>query len=238
MKERIQKLLSSRGVASRREAEKMITAGRVLINGSPASLGQSADPEADSIEIDGAALPETGERVYIMLNKPRGYITTMRDEKSRRSAAELVVDCKTKIYPVGRLDMDSDGLLLFTNDGDFAYKATHPRFEKAKKYVVSVRGDIKGAMPQLKEPVEIDGREVCALDVSVISLNKTGGDLEITIGEGRNRQVRRMCERCGLRAVSLTRTAFGDIKLGDLKRGTWRHLTQAEISGILKEDSK
>ena len=238
MNERIQKILSSRGVASRREAEKMIADGRVLVNGSPALVGQSADTETDRIEIDGAALPATEAKVYIMLNKPRGYITTMKDEKSRNLAAELVSDCGARVYPVGRLDMDSGGLLLFTNDGDFAYKAAHPKYEKSKKYVVSVNGDIQGSLPRLKAPIEIEGRKVRALAVNIISKNKNGGVLEIVIGEGRNRQVRRMCEYCGLKAISLMRTSFGDISLGDLQPGIWRHLTQNEVEGILRDESK
>ena len=235
MTERLQKILSAHGVASRREAEKMITDGRVLVNGSPATLGQSADPETDRIEIDGIALPENEVRVYIMLNKPRGYITTMKDEHERHSAVELVADCKTRVYPVGRLDMDSEGLLLFTNDGDFAYKAAHPRYEKEKKYTVFVRGNVADALSGLKLPMEIDGRTVCARDARIISQNKTGGILEIIIGEGRNRQIRRMCEICGLRVNSLIRTAFGDLRLGNLKQGTWRHLTPEEVESILRD---
>ena len=157
MNERLQKILSARGVASRRKAEEIILQGRVTVNGTVAALGDSADAAVDTIEIDGKPLPELSGKVYIMLNKPRGYVTTLSDEKGRKTAASLVEDCGIRVYPVGRLDMDSEGLLLFTNDGDAANKLMHPSFEKNKTYLVTVKGEIEGKIAKLSQPMDIDG---------------------------------------------------------------------------------
>ena len=160
MIQRLQKLLSERGVASRRKAEEMINAGRVCVNGQTATLGQSADPETDVILVDGSPLPSPTDHVYILLNKPRGYVTTLSDERGRKTVAELVADCGTRVYPVGRLDYDSEGLLILTNDGEFANTMMHPRHEVEKTYAVQVTGYHPGATALLERPIELDGYKI------------------------------------------------------------------------------
>lgn len=226
MAERLQKLISAAGIASRRAAEKMIEDGRVSVNGVRAVRGQSADPTLDEILVDGrpiCTLP--AEKTYIMLNKPRGYVTTLSDEKGRPTVAELVRDAGKRLYPVGRLDMDSDGLLLLTDDGDFANAMMHPSGEVNKTYRTVVRGDISAALPVLRTSMEIDGYRIRPAEVHI------AGDstLDITIHEGRNRQVRKMCAAAGLTVLRLTRIAEGELTLGDLAPGTWRYLTENEI---------
>ena len=229
MNERLQKILSSYGVASRRKAEDLILQGRVTVNGVVASLGDSADASVDVIEIDGKPLPEQSGKVYIMLNKPRGYVTTLSDEKGRKTAASLVKDCGFRVYPVGRLDMDSEGLLLFTNDGETANRLMHPSFEKNKTYLVTVKGEIEGKIAQLTRPMEIDGYLTAGAEVSVHSLISSGARLYITIHEGRNRQVRKMCSSVGLKVTRLIRIEEDGIKLGNLTVGKWRYLTDDEL---------
>ncbi|MDR1328525.1 MAG: rRNA pseudouridine synthase [Oscillospiraceae bacterium] len=224
---RLQKILSERGVASRRAAERLIASGRVTVNGAVAEIGMSADPERDEILIEGKPLPPETERRYIMLNKPRGYVTTMSDERGRKTTAELTADCPERVYPVGRLDMDSDGLLIMTNDGELAHKLMHPSHGIKKTYRVIAEGDVAAALPVLKAPIEIDGRETLAAEVSV-----NGGELTVTISEGRNRQVRRMCEAAGLRVTRLTRISEGALELGGLKTGKWRYLTPQEVKSV------
>lgn len=228
MIDRLQKILSARGVASRRAAEKMIEEGRVSVNGIVALLGQTADPDVDQILIDGKVLPIAEEYVYIMLHKPRGYVTTMSDEKGRRTAAQLVADCGVRVYPVGRLDMDSEGLLLFTNDGDFANTLMHPKHEVQKSYLTWVSDFTEPALQRLQRPVELDGYMVRAPKVRLVK----PGLLEITIHEGRNRQVRRMCEAAGMHVTRLKRVREGKLNLGDLPLGKWRHLTPAEVAQL------
>ena len=192
MKERLQKILSARGVASRRRAEEMIENGLVTVGGIPARLGDCADPEVDEILVDGKPLPKAEAYVYILLNKPRGYVTTLSDEKGRPNAAQLVADCGVRVYPVGRLDMDSEGLLLFTNDGGFANALMHPKHEVEKTYDVWVRGYQPGGEERLVRPITLDGYTI---QTPVVRLRKAEGDkaqLRITIHEGRNRQIRRM----------------------------------------------
>ncbi len=229
MTERIQKIMASRGVASRRRCEEMIQAGRVTCNGRPCTLGDCADPENDSILLDGKPIPSTPPKVYIMLHKPRGYVTTLSDEKGRRNAAELVAACGERVYPIGRLDMDSEGLLLFTNDGEFAHKLMHPSHEVIKTYMVTVGSFSQGALERLKRPIELDGYMIRKPDVTVCS---TGPDdtavISVTIHEGRNRQVRRMCAAAGMTVRRLVRIAEGDLYLGDLPAGKWRFLTDEE----------
>jgi len=232
--ERIQKILSAYGVASRREAERMILAGRILVNGFSAELGQTANPVVDDIKIDGKPLPNMNKHYYIMLNKPCGYITSMTDERSRKIVMELVADIsdKTRIYPIGRLDKESEGLLLLTNDGQFANVVMHPKFGLTKTYVVHVRGDIKEAIEKLGMPIEIDSHVVRALSVKQLEEVANGAVIEIIINEGRNRQVRKMCHECGLDVVSLRRVAIGSVKLGNLPLGKWRHLKETEIKSL------
>ena len=231
MTDRLQKILSARGVGSRRRAEEMILAGRVTVNGVPASLGQQADPQVDTILVDGQPLPAAGEAVYLMLHKPRGYVTTLADEKGRKTAAQLVVDCGLRVYPVGRLDMDSEGLLLFTNDGDFANSLMHPKREVEKSYLTWVQGFSEEALARLKKPVQLDGYTVRAPKVRVVK----PGLLEITIHEGRNRQVRRMCELAGMKVTRLKRVREGKLHLGDLPLGKWRYLTAQEVKAMKSE---
>ena len=233
MKERLQKILSARGVASRRKAEEMITAGRVFVNGVCASLGDTADPELDQITVDGDIIPSPQKKVYIILHKPRGYVTTLSDEKGRRNAAELVADCGMRVYPVGRLDMDSEGLLLFTNDGDFAQKMMHPSHEVDKTYLVTVKGYTSANLELLKQPVTLDGYTIKKPKVRLLETEGEKARLEVVIHEGRNRQVRRMCELAGVEVVRLVRITEGSLRLGNLPRGKWRYLTDEETAGLL-----
>jgi len=228
MTERLQKILSARGVASRRAAEKMIEEGRITVNGIIAGLGQTADPEIDEILLDGRPLPSGNEYVYILLHKPRGYVTTMSDEKGRKTAAQLVADCGIRVYPVGRLDMDSEGLLLFTNDGEFANRLMHPKHEVQKTYLTWVEGFSEASLEKLKQPITLDGYRIRAPKVRVVK----PGLLEITIHEGRNRQVRRMCDAAGMHVTRLKRTREGDLSLGDLPLGKWRYLTEEEVKRL------
>ena len=228
MTERLQKILSARGVASRRGAEKLIEEGRVTVNGAVAFLGQTADIELDEILLDGKPLPAGSQPVYIMLHKPRGYVTTLSDEKGRKTAAELVKDCGERVYPVGRLDMDSEGLLLFTNDGEFANALMHPKHEVEKTYLTWAEGFSEEAVARLKKPIEMDGYRIRAPKVRVVK----PGLLEITIHEGRNRQVRRMCEAAGMKVTRLKRVREGNLSLGDLPLGKWRYLTFDEVNHL------
>ena len=232
MKERLQKILSARGVASRRKAEAMIEAGRVTVNGLAAALGDSADPDADEIRIDGKLLPREQSFVYLMLNKPRGFVTTMSDEKGRPTAVQLVADCGTRVYPVGRLDMDSEGLLLFTNDGEFANRMTHPRQELDKVYEVWVNRYTPGAEGELAKPVVLDGYKIRPPKVELLSSQGSTARFRITIHEGRNRQIRRMCESAGMYCTRLRRIQEGKLVLGDLPKGKWRYLTQEEVARL------
>ena len=233
MKERIQKILSARGVASRRKAEEMILAGRVSCNGNVCVLGDTADPETDCIKIDGNPLPQQGERIYIMLHKPRGYVTTLSDEKGRRNVSELVADCGQRVYPVGRLDMDSEGLLLLTNDGDFANALMHPRHQVDKCYRVTVTGYTEDGFAALGQPVTLDGYTIRKPEVACIRANGTKAELLVTIHEGRNRQVRRMCAMAGMEVRRLVRIREGSLSLGELPLGTWRYLTAGEVASLV-----
>ena len=228
MTERLQKILSARGVASRRTAEKMIEEGRVTVNGQVALLGQTADPARDQILLDGKPLPVGSEYVYILLHKPRGYVTTLSDEKGRKTAAELVADCGVRVYPVGRLDMDSEGLLLFTNDGEFANKLMHPKHEVEKTYLAWMEGFSEDNLARLKKPIELDGYRIRPQKVRMIK----PGLLEITIHEGRNRQVRRMCQTAGMHVTRLKRIQEGKLSLGELPLGKWRYLTEEEVNNL------
>jgi len=229
MTERLQKILSARGICSRRKAEELILAGRVTCNGIPACLGDAADPEMDEIRVDGVVIPPPEEYVYIMLNKPRGYVTTLSDEKGRPNAAQLI-DCGVRVYPVGRLDMDSEGLLLFTNDGEFANRLMHPKHEVDKTYRVLVQGYDEDKLERLKQPIELDGYRIRKPDVKLLRTRDRGqAQLLVTIHEGRNRQVRRMCNAAGMKVLRLQRIAEGKVKLGQLECGKWRYLTPDEL---------
>ena len=232
MKERIQKILSARGVASRRKAEEMIEAGRVSCNGNICVLGDTADADIDTITVDGVEIGTQPEYVYIMLHKPRGFVTTLSDEKGRKNAAQLVADCGVRVYPVGRLDMDSEGLLLFTNDGEFANSLMHPKREVNKTYRVTVLGFTRDGMEALKRPITLDGYTIRMPEISLIKDQGEKAELLVTIHEGRNRQVRRMCAAAGMTVTRLVRIQEGSLSLADLPKGKWRHLTQAEIDSL------
>ena len=227
MKVRLQKILSARGVASRRQAEEIIAAGRVSCNGAVCHLGDSADPDIDVILLDGKPLPEIGKAAYILLHKPRGYVTTLSDEKGRPTVAQLVADCGQRVYPVGRLDMDSEGLLLMTNDGEFANFMMHPKHTVDKTYQVWVKGYSPEAMEKLKEPMVLDGY---AIHPPIVSCLNEKGILQITIHEGRNRQVRRMCQNAGMAVTRLCRISEGGLLLGSLPKGKWRYLSKEELA--------
>lgn len=232
MRERLQKILSARGIASRRKAEQIIRDGQVTVNGLIAALGDSADPEIDEICIDGQPLPDKQRPVYILLNKPRGYVTTLSDEKGRPNAAQLVADCGTRVYPVGRLDMDSEGLLLFTNDGEFANDLTHPKQEVEKTYELWVSGYAPGGEAKLARPIVLDGYRIRPPKVTLLSVDGEKARFRVIIHEGRNRQIRRMCEAAGMRCVRLRRIQEGYLKLGGLPCGAWRYLTAEEIAKL------
>lgn len=232
MKERLQKILSERGVASRRKAEEIITAGRVSVNGVITHVGCSADPDTDMILLDGRPLPSGGDKVYIMLHKPRGYVTTLSDEKGRKDVAQLVADCGTRVYPVGRLDMDSEGLLLLTNDGEFANRMMHPKHEVNKTYRVTVDGFSDENLEKLRQPVTLDGYSIKTPQVRVVKVAENRAELDVVIHEGRNRQVRRMCDLSGMKVLRLVRIAEGNLKLGKLPLGKWRYLTEEEMAGL------
>ena len=232
MTERLQKILSARGVASRRKAEEMIAAGRVSVNGVTASLGDGADPQIDKILLDGKPLPEPQGYIYLMLHKPKGYVTTLSDEKGRKNVAELVSGCGVRVYPVGRLDMDSEGLLLLTNDGEFANRLMHPKHEIDKVYAVWVTGYGEEAPALLRRPIVLDGYRIKPAGVQVLEHNGDRAKLLVTIHEGRNRQVRRMCAEAGMEVTRLCRIAEGGLQLGDLKPGCWRHLTKDELAEL------
>lgn len=236
MKERLQKILASRGLGSRRKAEKMIEEGRVTCNGAICSVGDSADPQTDVILLDGKPIPSMEEHVYILLNKPRGYVTTLSDEKGRKTVAQLVADCGCRVYPVGRLDMDSEGLLLLTNDGDFANRLMHPSHEVKKTYWVTVKYYTDEALELLKKPIELDGYRIKPPAVALLKKDARTGiaQLEIVIHEGRNRQVRRMCDTAGMKVTRLVRIREGALALGALSSGKWRYLTENEVAQLRK----
>ena len=232
MEQRLQKILSNYGVASRRKAEQMIIDRRVRVNGNTASLGDVADDEDDVIEVDGVRLKRQPARVVLMLNKPRGYVCTLSDEKGRKNVAELVSGCGARVYPVGRLDLNSEGLLLLTNAGELANRLTHPKKEVDKVYLVWLSQYIPGCEDSIASPIEIDGRPTSPAKVEKLRQEGETALLRITIHEGRNRQIRRLCERANVTVTRLRRVAEGSLQLGDLKPGQWRVLTEEEIAGL------
>ena len=232
MEERLQKLLSAAGVCSRRAAEDYITAGRVTVNGETAELGRRADPDRDDIRVDGKPLAAKAEHVYLLLNKPRGYVTTLSDEKGRKTVADLVRDCRARVYPVGRLDLDSEGLLLMTNDGDLMQHLLHPSGEVNKTYLVSVFGPVDGAAEKLAAITDLEGERIRPAQVKVLRQTRQTAELSITIHEGKNRQIRRMCAACGLMVKRLCRVREHSLELGDLPLGRWRYLTADEVAAL------
>ena len=239
MEERLQKIIAASGLMSRRSAEELIAAGKVRVNGAVASLGDRADAARDRITVDGKSLAPPEEKVYIMLNKPRGYVTTLKDEKGRRTVAELVSELGVRLYPVGRLDMNSEGLLIMTNDGELAERMMHPRGGVEKCYRTTVTGeDVPAAAERMKESMLIDGYRTRGARVEIERLTDKGGVLLVTIGEGRNRQVRKMCGQVGLRVTRLCRISEGELRLGDLRTGRWRELTRAEIARLKQTERR
>lgn len=232
---RLQKILADLGVASRRAAEELIRQGKVSVNGAVAAVGTKADPVRDRITLNGHLLrrPARTENLYILLNKPRGYITTMSDEMERKCVAELVRSVPQRIYPVGRLDRESEGLLLMTNDGEFANAMMHPSRHVPKTYRVTVRpGVSREQMEQIEQGIVIEGRKTAPAQVSVLSEEPGRVVLQIILHEGRNREIRKMCEALGLETARLKRTAFGPVRLGMLAPGKWRKLIPEEVSAL------
>ena len=284
MIERLQKIISASGLMSRRAAEELIAAGKVTVNGSVALLGAKADSETDDIRVNGRRLPEKNNSVYIMLNKPAGYVTTMSDEQGRRTVADLISGLGMRLYPVGRLDLNSEGLLIMTNDGDLANSLMHPSGGIKKTYRIAVTpereadsggysaaspgntgrnahsavgrdiaegsrkssGDIKERIARLEAPIVIEGKKTTPASVSSVreeekismlsrltaSQRATAAVVDVTISEGRNRQVRRLCENAGLRVLRLIRVSEGPLSLGNLATGRYRRLTEEEVAAL------
>jgi len=239
MEVRIQKYLSDCGVMSRRTAEKEILLGKVLVNGKPAEIGQKIDPDRDTVEYKGKTIKkETQRYTYIMLNKPIGYVTTMSDEKGRKCVADLVKDVGVRVYPVGRLDLNSEGLLLMTNDGELTELLTHPKHRIKKVYHVKIDSEITPEqLKELSSSMEIDGYTIQPVKTTVLKMEEGKTVLQMELYEGRNRQIRKMCEKVGLEIINLKRVAIGEIKLGNLGKGRWRYLTKSQVE-YLKNQAK
>lgn len=238
---RLQKIISDCGICSRRKAEELIDRGHVKINGRPCKLGDKADPTKDIITIDGERIRYERKKSYryIMLNKPRGYVTTMSDELDRKNVTELLDGVGERVYPIGRLDKNSEGLLLFTNDGAFANDIMHPSRHVTKTYRVTVRPDITDdILVRLSEGIVIDGKKTLPCTVLVLEKEQGRVVLQMTISEGRNRQIRKMCEAVGLEVARLKRTSVGPLRLGMLKPGSWRDLRPDELRAIRTAMSK
>lgn len=232
MEERLQKILSAAGVCSRRAAEPLVEAGRVTVNGRPAGLGDKADPLRDDIRVDGVSIRPTGEKTYLLLHKPEGYVTTLSDDRGRPTVAGLVSGCPVRVWPVGRLDQNSEGLLLMTDDGELTHRLTHPSHEVDKEYHVTVEGDVAAALPILSGPMELDGTPLRPAAVRQVGWEGKKPILSVVIHEGKNRQVRRMCAQAGLEVLRLVRVREGKLLLGELPPGSWRYLTGEEIEGL------
>lgn len=234
---RLQKFFTDMGIMSRRASEKVIEAGNVKVNGQIAKLGDKVDPEKDTIVYNGKVIkPSSEKKRYIMLNKPLGYVTTTSDEKGRETVLSLVNEAGERLYPVGRLDMYSEGLLILTNDGELTNRLTHPKHNMNKVYSVIIKGEISpDVLHTLNSPMEIDGYKLKPVKVRVVSLKNGNSNTLFTLSEGRNRQIRKMCDACGLTIMRLTRISIGKLKLGELERGKWRDLTPSEIAYLKGE---
>ncbi len=229
---RLQKFFTDCDILSRRAAEEEIKAGKVFVNGIRAEIGQKIDPETDLVEYQGQILKPPDKIIfkYVMLNKPRGYLSSVTDDRGRHCVTELVADVGTRLYPVGRLDMDSEGLLLLTNDGNLTYKLTHPKHEIPKIYHVRIAGTVTVEQQKaLASPMEIDGYSILPVKTEIITAKKDYTVLRMKLFEGRNRQIRKMCESQGLKILRLTRVAIGNLELGDLSIGKWRYLTHSQV---------
>jgi len=234
--ERLQKIFSNNGIMSRRAAEDAISSGRVKVNGIRAYLGQCADADEDIIEIDDNPIVINNKKIYIALNKPKGFVTTLSDEKGRRTVCELIKDIPQRIYPVGRLDMNSEGLLILTNDGEFANILSHPRYGSDKTYLAWTSGYKPELLSRLNKPFDIDGYITRPAKVRCIKFEDGIALLNITIFEGRNRQIRKMCEQLDIKVLRLKRISIGKIKMGDLPVGKYRNLTNDEIDYIYSNE--
>ena len=227
---RLQKHLADCGVASRRKSEELIEMGKVKVNGHVATIGTKVDPKRDKITVRGKAIVSNNTKMYIMLHKPRGFVTTMSDEKGRKCVTDLVKDAPVRLFPVGRLDMNSEGLLIMTNDGEFANKLTHPSYHVNKTYRVTVKGEVVDEkIIELKEGIVLDGEKTLPCDCFVAERKPDRTVLIFIIQEGRNRQIRRMCEAVKLEVMRLKRTEIAGVKLGMLPRGSWRPLNEKEM---------
>ncbi|NLM11861.1 MAG: rRNA pseudouridine synthase [Clostridiaceae bacterium] len=231
---RLQKYLAQCGIASRRKAEEYIRNGRVRVNGQVVTqMGVKVSPKA-RVEVDGKPVKPEKKKVYILLHKPKGYVTTVSDPEGRQTVLDLVQEVKERVYPVGRLDYDSSGLLLLTNDGDFANLLMHPKHEILKVYIVTVKGKpSEKAIEKLRNGIRIDNYITAPAFVKVLNIYENKTKLEITIHEGRNRQIRKMCEKIGHPVIRLKRVAFGKLELGSLKPGEWRFLTEKEVKQLM-----
>ena len=229
---RIQKFFTDCGILSRRAAEEEIKAGRVKINGTVAEVGQKIDPTHDRVEYRGRVIEATQKPrfTYVMLNKPRGYLSTVTDDRGRHCVTELVSDTGVRLYPVGRLDMDSEGLLLLTNDGKLTNRLTHPKHEIPKIYHVKIQGTVTAEqIKALSKPMDIDGYTILPVKTELVSVKDGTSTLRMTLFEGRNRQIRKMCEAQSLQILRLCRVAIGEVKLGNLAPGKWRYLTRTQV---------
>lgn len=236
---RLQKHLSECGVASRRAAEQLIAEGKVRVNGRVAGVGDKVDPQRDKVTVRGKTVVPVKQKVYIMLHKPRGYVTTLKDEKDRKCVADLVRDVGVKVFPVGRLDRNSEGLLIMTNDGSMANKLTHPSSHVNKTYRVTVGGEVTDEqVDRLCEGIVLDGTKTLPCDVFVIERKPDRTVLQFIIHEGRNRQIRRMCEAVGLNVMRLKRLEIAGVKLGMLPQGKWRPLNEREMQRLENISSK
>jgi len=236
---RLNKFLAQAGISSRREADKLIAEGRVSVNGQQVeNLGVKIDPEKDVVKVDGRKVRKEEGQVYIMLNKPPGFLVTLKDSFGRANIMDLLPSFKKRFFPVGRLDYHSQGLLLLTNDGQLTFRLTHPRFKIKKVYLVRIKGELKpGQISRLEKGIILDGQKTAPARIKIINSTATGLGLRIEIYEGRKREIRRMFEAMGRRVVYLKRIKFGPLALGSLKRGQWRYLTPREIS-LLKRLTK
>ncbi|MBI2353537.1 MAG: rRNA pseudouridine synthase [Deltaproteobacteria bacterium] len=234
MQERLQKIISAAGITSRRASEELILNGRVTVNGAVVTeLGTKADPAMDLITVDGKPLQVSGQRVYILLNKPTGYITALKDSRERALVTDLLKDVPERVYPVGRLDYNTEGLLLLTNDGEWANRLMHPRHEVEKEYFVRVRGKVsEQQLKRLAEGVELAEGKTAPAVVRLVKDGEQNDWISIAIHEGRNRQVRRMCEAVSLSVVRLRRVRYGSLSMGTLKPGEFRYLSEAEVNAL------
>ena len=234
--ERLQKILAECGIASRRRAEELIAAGKVKVNGRRAQVGDKADLKRDTVTVEGKRLSAPEKKLYLMLNKPRGFVTTLRDEQGRKCVADLVTGAGARVFPVGRLDRDSEGLLLLTNDGEFANALTHPSSHVPKVYRVTIRQDVtEEQAARFCAGMLLDGRQTAPAEFHILLKEPTRTVAEVVLYEGRNRQIRRMCESLGLEVIRLRRTSIGGVRLGMLQPGKWRPLEPQEVKLLMTQ---